>query len=62
MGFDGSGRPVKTMSGQEILARLRRTHDLTEVPRGVAAVAQEYEVDGHAAAATTLPSMARIGG
>lgn len=47
MGFDGSGRPVKTMPGQEILARLRRNHDLTVVPREIAAVAQEYEVAGH---------------
>ncbi len=48
MGFDGSGRPVATMTGDEILARLRRNHRLTELPRGRSAVATEYAVEGHA--------------
>ncbi len=47
MGFDGSGQPVQTMSGTEILERIGRTHQLEERARAHAAVASEYTVVGH---------------
>ncbi len=47
MGFDGSGQPVKTMSGEEILERLQRGYHLEDLPRTRSAVAREYSVRGH---------------
>ncbi len=47
MGFDGSGQPVATLAGDEILARLGRRYELTALPRSAAAVAQNYQAAGH---------------
>ena len=48
MGFDGSGRPMTTMSGREILARLQESFSLEPVPRRSAAVADEFTIAGYA--------------
>jgi len=47
MGFDGSGQPVQTISGDEIVRRLGKMHDLDPQPRTASAVADLFKIAGH---------------
>jgi len=47
MGFDGSGQPVATISGDEIVRRLGEVYDLLPQTRQPSAVADLYAIAGH---------------
>ena len=48
MGFDGSGKPMRTMGGDAIIAHLQERLELRTVPRKAGAVADEFTIPGHA--------------
>ncbi len=48
MGFDGSGRPMRTLSGDAIIAELETRYCLEPIPRAQGAVADEFVIPGHA--------------
>ncbi len=47
MGFDGSGQPVRTLGGDEIVGRLASAYELLAVPRHAGAVADTFRISGH---------------